>query len=70
MELSPRQLFHVTRIRDHFVLGETWQISRLCSSLQDKVSRACLSCRSASSRIFPVNYMHRATLSGELSYKY
>ena len=32
-ELSPGQLFHVTRIRDHFVLGEICRISLIRSSL-------------------------------------
>ena len=31
-ELFPGQLFHVTEIRDHFVLREIWRISLLCSS--------------------------------------
>ena len=66
----PGQLFHVTEIRDHFVIGEILRISLLCSSQQDTVSQACLSCRSASSLGLPVSYMYRETLSGELSYKY
>ena len=69
-ELSPGQLFHVSRIRENFDLGEIWRIFLLCSSLWDKVSQACLSCRSASSLNLPLSYMHREILSSELSYKY
>ena len=52
--LFPGQSFHLTRIRDHFVLGEIWRISLLCWSQEDKVSQACLSCRSVRSLSFLV----------------